>query len=130
EAETRLGCEACRPAPFHLWGASARLMRLLLEQGRAAEALQIGEESVQHLERLGLASRNELALRLALIEARHATGQVDAARALLADATPRLQRRLDDIPEAAARERYLSQVPTHVQLVALAKEWLGLDVRA
>lgn len=67
----------------------------------------------------------ELTLRLALSEARHAAGQVAAARAI-----PRLKRRAAAIPAAAARERYLTEVPTHARLLALAKEWLGLDVRA
>jgi eukaryotic-like serine/threonine-protein kinase len=102
-------------------------MGILLDLGRAAEAVEIGEEAVQHLERLGVAGHGELDLRVALAEARHAAGQVDAAHALLADVIPRLKKRLDDIPEPAARERYLTNVPLHARLVALAKAWLGLD---
>jgi hypothetical protein len=30
-----------------------------------------------------------------------------------------------NIPDAAARERYVTQVPTHARLLALAKAWLG-----
>jgi hypothetical protein len=52
-------------------------------------------------------------------------GRTDAARAALADMIPRLKKRLDDIPEAAARERYLANVPVNARVVALAKAWLG-----
>ena len=54
-----------------------------------------------------------------------AAGQTDAAHAMLADTIPRLKKRMDDIPEAAARERYVTNVPTNARLLALAKEWLG-----
>jgi hypothetical protein len=33
--------------------------------------------------------------------------------------------RVDDIPEPAARERYLAQVPGNARVVALARAWLG-----
>jgi hypothetical protein len=32
---------------------------------------------------------------------------------------------VDDIPDAAARERYLTKVPANAHVVALASEWLG-----
>jgi len=125
EAEARAACEAARPFPPHLWELTALRMRILLDLGRTTEAVAIGEEAVQHLERLGLAGYGELALRLAVAEARHAAGQTDAAHAMLADTIPRLKKRMDDIPEAAARERYVTNVPTNARLLALAKEWLG-----
>jgi hypothetical protein len=52
-------------------------------------------------------------------------GRAEDARATLADTIPRLQKRLDDIPEPAARERYLANVPANARVVALAKQWLG-----
>jgi hypothetical protein len=130
EMAARAACEAMRSSPAYLWEIIALQSRILLEQGRVEEALAIAEDGVQELERLGLAGYGELALRLSLVEARHAAGQVKAARALLMDAIQHLQKRLTDIPEAAARERYLTKVPVNAQLVALAKEWLGVDVRA
>jgi hypothetical protein len=130
EAEARAACEAARPFPPCSWDPIALRVRLLLALGRAAEARGAGEIAVAEMDRLGLAGWGELSLRLALAEARHAAGEIDAARAALADAIPRLKRRADDIPEAAARARYLTEVPTHARLLALAKAWLGLDVRA
>ena len=58
-------------------------------------------------------------------------GRVEAAHAALSDTIPRLKKRLDDIPEPAARERYLTNVPANARVVVLAKAWLGEEaVRA
>ena len=54
-----------------------------------------------------------------------AVGRTDAAHTALADIIPRLKKRLDDIPELAARERYLANAPANARVVALAKAWLG-----
>src|SRR5687767_2529779 len=101
---------------------------MLLEQGRADESLAVAQDGVQELERLDLAGIGEIALRLSLAEALHATGMTDEARAALSKTVERLRPRLEDIPEAAARARYLANVPANARLVALAKAWLGLDV--
>ncbi len=127
EAEARAACQATLPFPPYSWDLRALLVRILLEQGRAAEALALGEEAVRALEQLGLSGAGELALRLALAEARDAAGQADAAREMLADALPRLRKRADDIPDAAARARYLAEVPTNARLLSLARAWLGED---
>jgi len=65
EAEARAACEAARPFPPYSWDLIALRMQILIEQGRAAEALPIGDGAVRELERLGLAGSGELALRLA-----------------------------------------------------------------
>jgi hypothetical protein len=127
EREARAACEAVRPFPPYAWELIALHARILLEQGRAEEALAVAEAGVRELERLGLEGSGEIALRLSLAEALHATGKTDAAYATLADILPRLKKRLDDIPEPAARERYLTNVPANARVVALAKAWLGED---
>jgi hypothetical protein len=44
---------------------------------------------------------------------------------------PQLRRRVENIPDAAARARYLTQVPANARLLALARQWLGAEaVRA
>ena len=129
EEDTRRACETARPFPAACWGLVALRIHILLALGRAPEALQAGDEAVQWMDHLGLAGHGEIALRLALAEAQQAAGQGDAARAALADVVHRLKKRADDIPAAAARERYLTQVPVHARLIALAKAWLGIDVR-
>ena len=77
------------------------------------------------MEQLGLAGYGEIALRLAVAEARHAAGDAGAAREALADTLRRLWIRAEGIPEAAARERYLTEVPTNARVIALARAWLG-----
>jgi hypothetical protein len=58
-------------------------------------------------------------------------GRIEDARAALADVLPRLKKRLDDIPEPAARARHLTNVPANARVVALARAWLGEEaVRA
>jgi hypothetical protein len=130
DEEACAACELVRPAPSTAWRAIAQRSRILLEQGRTEEALAIAEEGVQELERRDLAGQGEIALRLALVEALAATGKAEAARAALEKTLAQVRRRLADIPEAAARERYLTQVPTNARLRELAQQWLGLDVQA
>jgi hypothetical protein len=125
EAEARVACEAARPFPPYAWELIALRMQILIEQGRAAEALPIGDDAVGELERLGLAGYGELALRLAVAEAHHAVGDTAAAAAALAVVLERLWIRVADIPEGAARERYLTQVPVNARLIALGRAWLG-----
>jgi hypothetical protein len=125
EREARTACEAVRPFPGMAWEFLALHARILLEQGRTEQALAVAEVGVQELERLGLEGRGEIDLRLSMAEALHAVGRTDAAHTALADIIPRLKKRLDDIPEWAARERYLANVPANARLVALAKAWLG-----
>ena len=65
---------------------------------------------------------------IALAEALHASANREEARAALEEAVQRLRLRLADIQEPAARERFLTSVPANARVVALANEWLGLDV--
>jgi tetratricopeptide (TPR) repeat protein len=125
EREARTACEAARPFPTFAGEVTALHARILLEQGRAQEAIPVAEAALTELERLALAGSGEVDLRLSLAEALHAAGRVEAARAALSDAIPRLKKRVSDIPEPAARERYLTNVPANARLVALAKAWLG-----
>jgi hypothetical protein len=72
-----------------------------------------------------LEGHGEIALHLSWAEALHAAGRVEAAHAALAETISRLKKRLDDIPEPAARERYLTNVPANARVLALTKVWLG-----
>jgi hypothetical protein len=125
EAEARVACDAARPFPTYSWDLVALRMQILIEQGRAAEALPIGDDAVRELERLGLAGSGELALRLAMAEVHHALGHAAAATAALALALERLWIRVNDIPEGLPRERYLTKVPVNARLIALGRAWLG-----
>jgi serine/threonine protein kinase len=125
EAEARAACEAARSFPTNAWDLVALWMQILIEQGRAAEALPVGDDAVRELEHLGLAGSGELALRLAVAEAHHAVGDTAAAAAALTVAIERLWLRVHDIPEGLPRERYLTQVPVNARLISLGRAWLG-----
>jgi hypothetical protein len=114
-----------RPFPSYAADITAHHARILLEQGRAEEALAITEAAVREQERLGLDGHGDIDVRLSLAEALHAVARVEDARAALRDLLPRLQKRLDDIPEPAARLRYLTNVPANARVVALTRAWLG-----
>jgi len=74
----------------------------------AAEILAtVGEKAVSH----------ELLLQM--------TGRTEDGHAQLRETLPGLRRRVDDIPSAEARARYLTDVPAHARLLSLAREWLG-----
>jgi hypothetical protein len=125
EAAARAACEVARPFPPLRWDLVALWMQILLEQGRAAEALPIGDDAVRELERLGLSGSGELALRLAVAEAHHAAGDEAAAAAALSVALEQLWIRVTGVPEGAARERYLTKVSVNARLIAHARAWLG-----
>jgi hypothetical protein len=131
EAESRTACEWVRPFPTYSWDIFALRMRILLALGRTAEALDLGEETLQRFEGLGLSGYGELELRLAVSEARDAAGQHEASRELLRTTLSRLRLRVDGLPDDAARARYLTEVPTQARLLSVARAWLGDDaVRA
>jgi tetratricopeptide (TPR) repeat protein len=125
EAESRTACEWVRPFPTYSWDIFALRVRILLALGRTAEALSLGEETLQRFESIGLSGYGELELRLAVSEAREAAGQHEAARELLRTTLSRLRLRVDGLPDAAVRARYLTEVPTQARLLALARAWLG-----
>src|SRR5262249_20613934 len=118
-------CERVRPFPTYSWDITALRVQILLSLGRAPQALDVGEQALERLGHLGVSGHGEIDLRLAIAEARGATGRAKEGRTLLRETLPGLRRRVDDIPSAEARARYLTEVPTHARLLSLAKEWLG-----
>ncbi len=125
EVEARMACERVRPFPGYSWDITALNVQILLSLGRVREALDAGQEALDRLAHLGVSGYGEIDLRLAVAEALGATGRADECRTLLRETLPRLRHRVDDIPSAEARARYLTEVPTQARLLALAKEWLG-----
>ncbi len=125
EAEAYQACERVRPFPAVSWEIFALRVQILLALGRTAEALGIAEETLQRLESLGLFGLGEIKLRLALAEARFAAGHSETAREMLRMTLTKLRLRVDDIPDAAMRSCYLTQVPLQARVLALAREWLG-----
>ncbi|KFE68133.1 hypothetical protein DB31_7370 [Hyalangium minutum] len=131
EAEARTACEWVKPFPTYSWDLVALRARILLSMGRVQEALSLSEETLRQFEHIGMTGQGEIDLRLAVAEAREAAGQSEAAREMLQLTLPRLRVRMEDIPSAEARARYLTQVRAHARLLELAREKLGREaVRA
>lgn len=112
-------------APLRRLGAVATLSQSLLHSGRTAEAHQLAEEGLRQAESLGGGGYSELPLRLVAAEARDAVGDRRGARALIQIASTELSRRASLIPDQAARQRFLTQLPEHARIISLVEAWRG-----
>lgn len=100
--------------------------RALLEQGRAAEAHVVGEQGLTLLATLGGRCWMDEKLRLGAAEARHATGDAEGARRVLAEAWREFRRRAAQLEDPVLRERFV-QARDNVRLRELVLAW-GLVV--
>jgi tetratricopeptide (TPR) repeat protein len=122
EARARAACELLAPFPTHQRMAQTLLTRVLLAQGRASEAREVAVLGVQRLEQCGSGGAEAVGLRLALAEACLAEGDTQAGEAALRRALQCVRTRAEDIPNAAARERFLHRVPENARTLALARQ--------
>ncbi|WP_282425009.1 serine/threonine-protein kinase [Polyangium sp. 15x6] len=100
------------------------LIVALLREGRPEDARRVAEEVARWMKaRDGMAGYAEIPLRLAIVEARAATGDMPAAREALAEAIRRLEWRLERIEDPAMRALH-RELPEHVRLRELEREWL------
>jgi ATP/maltotriose-dependent transcriptional regulator MalT len=127
EAEThaRQACEFLSTYLTHEVYARTVLGTVLLAQGRAMEARQVAELGVRDLEQMRSQGVFAVAMYLALAETCFAQGDTTAGDAALRDALRCVQARASDIPEAAARERFLTQVPENARTRELARQRWG-----
>ncbi|WP_438010403.1 protein kinase [Sorangium sp. So ce321] len=109
------------PGPQAL--AQAALAHTLLRQGHALEALAAARTAIELLERIEGLEENDAFVHLAWIEALHACGDGDAARAALTAARDQLRAEADAIESPALRRSFLEAVPEHARILALATEW-------
>jgi hypothetical protein len=125
-ADRELAIALALAVPIEQPGVRATLAQLRLAQGRAPEALEAAEDALGRIASMGGCGmfRGPF-LRLARAEALHATGQLDAARAAIADARARLLALADRIQDPAYRMSFLEAVPENARTLALAREWLG-----
>ena len=94
-----------------------------LREGRPDEARRVADEVVARMEaESGSAGYAEIPLRLAIAEARAATGDMPAAREALTEALRRLAWRLNRIEDPAMRALH-GAIPEHVRLRELEREW-------
>ncbi|MDI1451433.1 serine/threonine-protein kinase [Polyangium sp. 6x1] len=99
------------------------LIVALLREGRPDEARRVAEDVAAWMEAEGgSAGYAEIPLRLAIAEARAATGDMNAAREALAQAIRRLEWRLERIVDPALRALH-AEIPEHVRLRDLEREW-------
>jgi hypothetical protein len=123
EAHGRRACELLVMMPaFHLL-ASTTLSATLLARGQVSEARAVSEQGVRELEGQGDSFIfNTVAVRWALAEACFAQGDTVAGEEALRQALRDVHARAADIEDAAARQRFLEQVPENARVLALARQ--------
>jgi hypothetical protein len=104
------------------------LMQVLLARGEVAAAAAIADGALPQVDDDGPKGTIELSLRLVAARAHLAAGRRDDAARGLTRALAVLDRRAALIPDEAMRARFLTDVPEHAGLRALAGE-LGVSSR-
>jgi hypothetical protein len=125
EAGARRACELLTSIPRELFYARVLLSQALLAQGRTAEARQQAELGVQRLEECRSDGFEAVSVRLALAEACLAEGDTPSGEAALRRAVQCVREGARDIPEEAARERFLQKVPENARTLELARQRWG-----
>ncbi|WP_434044620.1 MULTISPECIES: protein kinase domain-containing protein [Sorangium] len=103
--------------------ALAARARVLLEQGRAHEALEAARRGLGLLVSVGGTEEGEAQIRLVYAEALRAAGHHDAAREAIAVAMQRLVTRAQWIHDPARRQSFCQAVPENAKTFALAALW-------
>jgi ATP/maltotriose-dependent transcriptional regulator MalT len=122
EAWTREACELLGPLALYQLSARICLSAALLGQGRVAQSRVEATEGVRLLEQMGGAGVASVEAWLALAEACLAQGDDAAAEEAMRKAVDCLRRKAADLPDAAARERFLRQVPANARVLQLAEQ--------
>jgi tetratricopeptide (TPR) repeat protein len=104
--------------------ALGALALLELAAGRPEEALAYAERGLKLTEKISR-PRDVSVLRLAHVEALHALGRLEEARAAVATARDRLLTVAETIEDARGHDLYLTRVPANARTMARAQEWLG-----
>ncbi len=120
EAHARSACELLGQFFSHQIIARVCLSAALLAQGRAVDARAEAEQCVRALERIDTGGMMSVGVWLAVAEACLAQGDKSAAASALRQALTYLRLRAEDIPEGAARERFVSQVPENARVLQLS----------
>jgi hypothetical protein len=85
----------------------------------------VAAHGAQALEQTGCTGVYRVGMHLALAEACFAEGDTGAGEAALRRALQCVRERAEDIPDAAARARFLREVPENARTLALARERWG-----
>jgi tetratricopeptide (TPR) repeat protein len=121
ESHAREACGLLSRFVPHQLTARTYLSAALLAQGRAQEARAEAEQGVRTLDPLGNGGVASVGLWLALAEACQAQGDDAAAEGALRKALECLRLRTEDLPDDAARERFLNHVPENARVLHLAR---------
>lgn len=125
EAEARKASELLAMfAPYRLMARST-LSAALLAQKRVEEAPAVAEDAVRTLEQLGGSGAMSVGTWLSLAEACLAQQDTAAGEHALREALRCMRLRAEEIPETAARECFLRQVPENSRARQLARAQWG-----
>jgi len=130
EAQARKACEVLDLFRPYRIIARTTLSSVLLAQQRVLEARAEAEQGVRELEPLGPSGAMAVGMRLAMVEACFAQGEQEPGDAVLRQALECVHLRASDIPDAAIRERFLSQVPENARVRELARQRWGTDAHS
>ncbi|MEO5726405.1 MAG: protein kinase [Byssovorax sp.] len=111
--------------PRHRETTLATLASVRLSQGRVAEALAAAREAMSQEEPPRLRADHEPLIRLVYVEALHASGDQEGARAALGIARARLLGTADKIGDPELRRSFLEDVAENARTIRLAEERLG-----
>ncbi|MFL5357803.1 protein kinase domain-containing protein [Archangium sp.] len=125
EAQARAACEVLAPLKPFVPEARWKLGALLLAQSRAAEAREVVELTLRELDAVGEGGMARVGLSRVLAEACFAQGDTAAGEAALRRGLRCLRAYAGELPDAAARERFLQRVPENARTLALARERWG-----
>jgi tetratricopeptide (TPR) repeat protein len=112
---------------FEQLTARVLLSGVLLARGRATEAREEAASAVGQLEAVGGEARPTVGVYLALAEACLADGALVEGEAALRRAWRYVHARAGEIPQEAARQRFLRQVPENARTLELARQRWGVD---
>ncbi len=121
--EARAACGLCARLPARRIWICTLLVRGLLVLGQTAEAQDIAREISATLEVFD-GGYVEIDARLAIAEVHARMGEMDEARASLAETLRRIEQRAADIPDEEVSRRYLREVSENKRAYELAKQWL------
>jgi hypothetical protein len=123
EEHARIAVAALPLSPSLTAQYVATLIHVLLAQGRPTEAVEVAEQTLITLRRLGSFGSFEVEFRVAASEACHTAGHPERARAELHETLRQIKLRADDITDPFWKQSYLGRNPSCVRAQALAKKW-------
>jgi hypothetical protein len=122
DAAATRGLEISIASPPIRVHALASASRIRLRRGEVSSARALAEEAAELLGTVSGIGEGESIVWLALVEARLAAGDRDAAREALSRGAADLRARAERISDPEHRRSFLGRVPENVALLALAEQ--------